>query len=94
MDQPEFEWDPAKNESNQANHGVAFEEAIAVFRDKHGVLIEDPDHSHDEDRFVLIGMSVVGVLVVSHCYRNNAIRIISARKANRRERDAYIRGLN
>jgi len=94
VDQPHFEWDPAKNESNKATHGVSFEEAIDVFRDEHALLLDDPDHSDDEDRFLMVGKSILGVLVVSYCFRNNGIRIISARKANRRERDTYVRGLN
>lgn len=89
-----FEWDPAKNEINQANHGVSFEEACLVFFDDYALLIDDPDHSDEEDRFILLGRSALGVLVVCHCYRDDAIRIISARKANARERRQYLEGLN
>ena len=86
-----FEWDEAKNASNRRKHGVSFEEAQSVFADEFGRLIADPDHSQDEDRFVLLGMIVLlRVLVVCHCYRDgDTIRIISARKANRSERTRY-----
>ncbi len=87
-----FEWDSDKAESNEAKHGVSFEEASTVFHDEAALLIGDPDHSEDEDRFVLLGMSVVSrILVVCHCYRESdeVIRIISARKADRQERAEY-----
>jgi uncharacterized protein len=89
---PEFEWDPAKNQANVRKHGVSFEEAQTVFSDERGLLIHDPDHSDDEDRFVLLGLSSSSrALVVCHCYRRagDVIRIISARKADRRERQKY-----
>ena len=88
----EFEWDSAKSQTNVRKHGVSFEEAQTVFSDEHGLLIHDPDHSDDEDRFVLLGLSSLSrALVVCHCYRRegDVIRIISARKADRRERQAY-----
>jgi uncharacterized protein len=87
-----FEWDAAKDHANQRKHNVSFEEAQTVFSDEHGLLIHDPDHSEEEDRFVLLGLSSsLRALVVCHCYRerDNVIRIISARKANRRERSLY-----
>jgi uncharacterized DUF497 family protein len=87
-----FEWDPAKDKANQRRHGISFEEARTVFLDEHGRLMHDPDHSDDEDRFVLLGFSsALRLLVVCHCYRrsNQIIRIISARKATRKERATY-----
>lgn len=87
-----IEWDPRKAASNLKKHGVSFEEAASAFSDEHARLIRDPDHSEEEDRFVLLGLSwSLRVLVVCHCYRESAevIRIISARRANRSERDQY-----
>lgn len=87
-----FEWDPKKNASNKKKHGVSFEEAETAFLDERGLLISDPDHSEDEERFVLLGISVMlRTLVVCHCYRENdeVIRIISARKADRFEQVQY-----
>ena len=79
-----FEWDPAKAAANIKKHGIAFDEAKSVFADERAKLITDPQHSDDEDRFVLLGLSTkLKLLVVCHCYRSksNTIRIISARKA-------------
>lgn len=87
-----FEWDERKAVQNRRKHGVSFEEAITVFVDDHALLIDDPDHSRDEDRFVLLGLSArLRTLVVVHCYRkaDEVIRIISARKATRKERGLY-----
>ena len=87
-----FEWDPHKNVSNKKKHGISFEEAKTSFYDPNARLIADPDHSDEEDRFILLGFSErIRVLVVSHCYRKGAsvIRIISARKANKREQELY-----
>lgn len=87
-----IEWDPRKAASNLKKHGVTFEEAASVFSDEHARLIRDPDHSDEEDRFVLLGLSwSLRVLVVCHFYRESAevVRIISARRANRSERDQY-----
>lgn len=87
-----FEWDKQKNASNQRKHGVGFEEAQTVFYDENALLIDDPDHSGQEDRFILLGLSAnLRTLVVCHCYRrkDQIIRIISARKANRAERAEY-----
>jgi len=84
-----FEWDSRKNVANRKKHGVSFEEARTVFYDENALLMEDPDNSEDEARFLLLGVSVrLRALVVCHCYREreSAIRIISARKANRAER--------
>lgn len=91
MDGFGFEWDHAKSALNEKKHGISFEEARSVFADEFGRLIADPDHSEIEDRFVLLGMSArLRMLVVCHCYRHlNVIRIISARKADRSERDQY-----
>ena len=89
-----FEWDPRKSIINARRHGVSFEEAESVFTDERAILRDDPDHSADEERFVLLGLSsVLRVLVVCHCYRGggNVIRLISARRANRREREDYDR---
>jgi uncharacterized DUF497 family protein len=85
-----FEWDEAKNRENRRKHRVTFGEAETVFLDDGGVLIRDEDEG--EDRFVLIGTSAaLRVLVVSHTYRarDEVIRLISARKANRTERRDY-----
>lgn len=87
-----FEWDPQKNRTNQQKHGVSFEEAETVFADERAVLLDDPDHSASEDRFLLLGFSAgLRTLVVCHCYRetDETIRIISARKATRSERREY-----
>ena len=89
-----FEWDERKNAANKRRHGVSFEEAQTVFVDEHALLIADPDHSQDEDRFILLGISTtLRVLIICHCYRqqDEVIRIISARKADRRERGDYNR---
>ena len=83
-----FEWDEAKNNSNKRKHQISFEEAKTVFYDPNALLIHDPDHSSDEDRFILLGLSrKLKFLVVCHCYRESSdvIRIISARKANKAE---------
>ena len=88
----QFEWDPRKEGQNRQRHGVSFAEGETVFSDEHAVLIDDPDHAEEEDRFLLLGLSArLRVLVVVHCYRaeNAVIRIISARKATRKERDMY-----
>lgn len=87
-----FEWDPAKDALNRRKHGVSFAEASAVFADETAVLIDDPDHSDAEERFVLLGLSNRWrVLVVVHCYRADdaVIRLISARRADPQERARY-----
>ena len=96
MEDVRFEWDNRKNLSNQRKHGVSFEEARTAFLDENARLIADPDDSEDEDRFILLGLSVrLRLLVVCHCYRENdrMIRLISARKANPSERRDYARWL-
>jgi uncharacterized protein len=90
-----FEWDLRKSRVNQRKHGVSFEEAQTVFLDDHALLIDDPDNSDAEDRFVLLGLSsTLRALVVCHCYRRggDVIRIISARKADPSERALYTEG--
>jgi uncharacterized DUF497 family protein len=87
-----FAWDDAKAEENRRKHGVSFEEASTVFADENARLKHDPDHSQDEDRFVLLGFSAkLRLLLVCHAYRENdeVIRIISARKATPNERRHY-----
>jgi len=92
MSQLRFQWDPRKEHANRAKHRVSFEEAETAFADEHALVMSDPDHSADEERFVLLGLSSrLRELVVCHCYRSggDVIRIISARKANRQERETY-----
>ena len=85
-----FEWDPVKAAENHADHGVTFDEASAVFADPLSLLMGDPDHSEDEDRYLLLGMSVQQrLLVVAFTDRPPRTRIISARRATRRERRRY-----
>jgi len=94
MNSIRFTWDPKKSAANKRKHGVSFAEAQTVFSDEHARLIADPDHSESEDRFVLLGFSqALRLLVVCHCYREQdaLIRIISARKANKREATQYRR---
>ena len=89
----QFEWDPAKASENVAKHGVSFEEAATVFRDTLSVTGADPDHSLDEERFVIFGTSSSGrLLVVAHTECGDIIRIISARLATRGERKIYEEG--
>jgi len=88
----EFAWDERKARSNLAKHGVSFEEAKSVFLDESARLLDDPDHSADEERFVLLGYSFQArCLIVSHCYRQSdaEIRLISARKATALEEQTY-----
>ena len=87
-----FDWDDRKNAHNSHKHGISFEEAETVFLDEQALLIFDPDHSGDEERFILLGLSSAWrTLVVCHCYRRqgDVIRLISARRANRLERKQY-----
>jgi len=89
----QFEWDPAKAAENLAKHGVSFEEAATVFRDTFSATGLDPDHSIDEERFVIFGVSTAGrLLVVAHTERGDTIRIISARPATPGERKIYEEG--
>jgi uncharacterized DUF497 family protein len=88
----QFEWDQPKASANQRKHGVSFEEARTVFFDERARLINDPDHSEEEERYILLGSSnALRLLVVCHCYRGegNTIRIISARRATARESKFY-----
>ena len=92
MNELHFEWDQRKAAANEKKHGVGFEAAKSVFSDDRAKLIDDPEHSEEEDRFVLLGLSnQLRVLVVCHCYREagNVIRIISARKATAKESKFY-----
>ncbi len=87
-----FEWDERKAAANLKKHGIGFEEAKSVFYDERARLIDDPDHSEDEERFILLGLSsALKILVVCHCCRGNdgLIRIISARKATVKEAKPY-----
>ena len=88
----EFEWDDKKDRANTKKHGVSFDEAQTVFYDEHAILFFDPDHSENENRFILLGVSFkLKVLVVCHCFRRKEtiLRIISARKADKDEQQVY-----
>ncbi|WP_455719100.1 BrnT family toxin [Agathobacter sp.] len=92
MDSLKFEWDNNKALINADKHGVTFEEAMTVFSDENAILFDDPDHSEEEDRFLLLGISdQAKILIVCHCYRgeDDVIRIISARKATKTEAKQY-----
>lgn len=86
-----FSWDPKKARSNESKHGVSFEEAQSVFSDENGLLLDDAEHSEDEPRFLLMGLSsFLRILVVSHTLPDEyTIRIISAREATRTEKRQY-----
>lgn len=87
-----FEWDPAKASTNIKKHGISFDEAKTVFDDDFARLIPDPDHSEDEERFILLGMSyTLKILTVVHCYKDDdgVIRIISARASTKNEERQY-----
>lgn len=87
-----FVWDDRKARSNLAKHGISFEEAQTVFFDEDARLIDDPDHSGGEERFVILGYSLrAKCLIVSHCYRDeeSVIRLISARPATKQEERSY-----
>ena len=85
-----FEWDPVKGAENVADHGVTFDEASTVFGDPLALLMPDPDHSEDEDRYLLLGMSTQQrLLVVAFTDRPPGTRLISARRGTRRERRQY-----
>ena len=95
MTTPRFEWDPGKSRSNLKKHRVSFEEAKTVFFDEGALVASDPDHSAEEDRFLIIGFSVqLRVLLVCFCERSegDTIRIISARKATKKEQRQYRKG--
>ena len=92
MKEIEFEWNTIKNDINKKKHDVSFEEAVTVFYDPEALIIPDPDHSIDEERFLILGFSYrLRLLIVCHCYRKNekVIRLISARKATNNERKWY-----
>lgn len=87
-----FEWDENKNQINQTKHKISFEEAKTVFYDEEALVIDDPEHSTEEERFIILGLSnKTNLLVVCHCYRESdtVIRIISARKATKTEARQY-----
>jgi len=86
-----FEWDERKSAENERKHGVSFAEAQTVFFDENAREFFDPDHSEDEDRFIMLGVSArIRALVVCYCHRRGStIRIISARKANHKEEKSY-----
>ena len=86
----QFVWDPAKAADNLRKHGVSFPEATTAFADPNSMTISDPDHSATEERLVLLGVSTrTRLLIVAHTERGNVIRLISARKATRKERAIY-----
>ena len=92
MDKLKFEWDSKKDQTNTKKHGVSFNEAQTVFYDEHAIQFFDPEHSGSEDRFILLGTSFKSnTLVVCHCFREEEtkVRIISARKADKSEEEAY-----
>ncbi len=92
-----FDWDENKNATNIIKHGISFEEASSVFLDERALMFDDPEHSEDgEDRFLLLGMSEeANLCLVCHCYResDSVIRLISARKATKKEGERYVRGI-
>jgi len=95
MNKYEFAWDENKHKANIRKHGISFQEASSVFDDPNILYLFDEEHSDDEDRFVVLGISSqTKLLAVFHCYRENdtVIRIISARKANKFEHDDYYGG--
>lgn len=92
MNKIEFEWDSKKEKANTKKHGVTFDEARTTFYDEHALQFFDPEHSEDEDRFILLGTSFkLNTLVVCHCFRQDEkiVRIISARKADKDEAKVY-----
>ena len=87
-----FEWDKRKENANKKKHGISFDEARTVFYDENAIQFYDPDHSSEEDRFILLGAShTLNTLVVCHCFREEetTVRIISARKADNDEAKVY-----
>ena len=92
MNELHFEWDDNKNTINKKKHKISFEEAKTVFYDEEALVIDDPEHSQEEERFIILGLSNrANLLVVCHCYRasDTIIRIISARKATKTESKQY-----
>ncbi|MBI1953943.1 MAG: BrnT family toxin [Candidatus Omnitrophica bacterium] len=95
MPEIRFAWDESKNRLNKRKHRISFEEAKTVFYDEDAIQFSDPDHSQDEDRFLMLGLSHrLRILVVCHCFRedDSIIRIISARKAAKKEIECYEEG--
>lgn len=95
MNDVRFRWDENKNKLNRKKHGISFEEATEVFEDENAILFDDPDHSYEEERFLIIGITgSKGICVVSHCYKDadSTIRIISAREATKKEKNIYQKG--
>lgn len=91
-----FEWDEAKNKINIKKHDIDFVEAKTVFYDERGIVFNDPEHSNSEDRFIIIGKSIQSnICIVCHCYKEHeeVIRIISARKATKKEVNRYAQGI-
>jgi len=94
MKELRFDWDELKQKTNIKKHGVSFEEARTAFFDESAIQYFDPDHFEDEDRFLLLGMSIKPqILIVCHCFRESEtlVRIISARKADKSEEQTYWR---
>ncbi|MDR2864583.1 MAG: BrnT family toxin [Spirochaetaceae bacterium] len=92
MDDSNITWDPNKNKQNVAKHNISFDEAKTVFYDQNAQVIHDPDHSIEENRFIILGLSqLLNLLVVCHSYRekDDIVRIISARKASKNETKHY-----
>jgi uncharacterized DUF497 family protein len=90
-----FSWDDRKDKANKKKHGISFDEAQTVFFDDNAIEFYDPEHSENENRFIMLGISYrLRVLVVCHCLRDNdkEIRIISARKATKKEQKVYLGG--
>lgn len=91
-----FDWDDNKNTANIMKHGISFEEASTAFFDERAIMFDDPEHSEDEERFLLLGMSEeANLCIVCHCYRESdtVIRLISARKATKKEGERYAKGI-
>lgn len=89
----QFEWHPEKAQKNLTKHGVSFDEAAAVFGDPLAVTIHDPDHSHEEERFLTTGLSKrQRLIIVAHTAREGRVRIISAREVTSQERSQYESG--
>ncbi|HUV07621.1 MAG TPA: BrnT family toxin [Spirochaetia bacterium] len=89
-----FSWDDRKNEANKKEHGISFDEAKTVFYDENAFRYFDPEHSDDEDRFLMVGVShKLRTFIVCHCFvkEDSVIRIITARKATKDEEDVYWR---
>jgi len=94
MTKIEFEWDEKKAQLNFEKHKVSFEESVTVFHDPLLATMADPDHSYDEQRYITLGQSVKGrILIISYAERQSRTRIISCRKATSREQKAYEEGI-